>query len=328
MTLQLKNGDRMTYLRATEALAPLSAALDTACREYAEAIQILGGQGSLVEAARFYTKTHNVELPSIDTAKAVEAMLAQAKADGKSRERLHQLRTYLDRFKTDFNGNVADITSATIQGFLTAMNTSERTKKNCRDVLRAFFKWCAASGYLARTAPDDLMERVPVYRNKRIGRIEIFAPEQLTALLGKADSRLLPYLVIGAFAGLRGEEIKRLDWSEIDLADGFIEVAADKAKTDTRRLVPIKDNLKAWLNQFADKKGPVCPFKNVVNPLMSLAAAAEVEWKKNALRHSFISYHVADESGNSPAIIRTNYLQRVKPKQAQAWFGILPPKSA
>lgn len=337
MALQLKNGDRMTYLRATEALAPLNATLDTACREYAEAIQILSGQGSLVEAARFYAKTHNVELPAIDTAKAVEAMLAQAKADGKSQERLHQLRTYLDRFKTDFNGNVADITSATIQGFLTAMNTSERTKKNCRDVLRAFFKWCAASGYLAKTAPDDLMEHVPTYRNKRIGRIEIFAPEQLTALLEKADSRLLPYLVIGAFAGLRGKEIKRLDWSEIDLADGFIEVAADKAKTDTRRLVPIKDNLRTWLHPLAKQKGPVCPFKNVVNPLMHLAADAKVEWKKNALRHSFISYRVAecadvprvaDESGNSPAIIRTNYLQRVKPKQAQAWFGILPQKSA
>jgi integrase len=182
-----------------------------------------------------------------------------------------------------------------------------------------------------------LMEHVPVYRNKRIGKIEIFTPEQMSALIEKADHRLLPYLVIGAFAGLRGEEIKRLDWSEIDLTDGFIEVAADKAKTDTRRLVPIKENLKAWLLPIAKERGPVCPFKNVVNQLMQLVAVANVEWKRNALRHSFISYRVAecadvprvaDESGNSPAIIRTNYLQRVKPKQAQAWFGIMPPKTA
>jgi integrase len=337
MALELKNGDRMTYLRATEALASVNMDLDTACREYAEAIQILSGRGSLVEAARFFAKTHNVELPAIDTGKAVEEMLAQSQADGKSQERLHQLRTYLDRFKDNFNGNVADITSATIQGFLTAMKCSERTKKNCRDVLRAFFKWSAMRGFLAKTAPDDLMEHVQTYRNKRIGKIEIFTPEEMSRLVEKAEARLLPYLVIGAFAGLRGEEIKRLDWSEIDLADGFIEVAADKAKTDTRRLVPIKDNLKAWLLPVAKEKGPVCAFKNVVNQLMQLATEAKVDWKKNALRHSFISYRVAecadvprvaDESGNSPAIIRTNYLQRVKPKQAQAWFGILPPKSA
>ena len=56
-------------------------------------------------------------------------------------------------------------------------------------------------------------------------------------------------------------------------------------------------------------------------------------WKKNALRHSFISYRVAecadvarvaDESGNSPAIIKTNYLKRVKPDQAKEWFAIMP----
>jgi hypothetical protein len=42
-----------------------------------------------------------------------------------------------------------------------------------------------------------------------------------------------------------------------------------------------------------------------------------MKWKKNALRHSYISYRVAecadvarvvDESGNSPAVIKSNYL--------------------
>jgi integrase len=190
-------------------------------------------------------KTDDIQLPSVNTAQAVQEMLAQAEADGKNAGRLHQLRTYLDRFKEAFTGNVADITSAAIQGFLTAIQASERTKKNCRDVLRSFFKWCAARGYLTKTAPDDLMEHAPNYRSKRVGKIEIFTPEEMGRLIDKAKDKLLPYLVIGAFAGLRGEEMKRLDWSEIDLADGFIEVAADKAKTDTRRLVPISANLKA-----------------------------------------------------------------------------------
>ena len=33
---------------------------------------------------------------------------------------------------------------------------------------------------------------------------------------------------------------------------------------------------------------------------------------------------VADESGNSVAVIKSNYLKRVKPDQAQAWFSIKP----
>ena len=60
---------------------------------------------------------------------------------------------------------------------------------------------------------------------------------------------------------------------------------------------------------------------------------SKMKWKKNALRHSYISYRVAecgdvarvsDESGNSPAVVRTNYLKRVKPAQATEWFNIMP----
>src|SRR5690606_39177252 len=55
--------------------------------------------------------------------------------------------------------------------------------------------------------------------------------------------------------------------------------------------------------------------------------------KHNCLRHSTISYRVAlegdiariaDESGNSPYVIRRNYLNRRKPWQAAQWFGIMP----
>jgi len=131
---------------------------------------------------------------------------------------------------------------------------------------------------------------------------------------------------------LRGGEIKPLHCSQIDLAGGFIEVAADQPETDPPCLVPIQDNLTAQLLPLAKERGPVCPFKNLLNQLMQPAADAGVDGKKNALRHSFISYRVAecaglprvaDESGNSPAIFRANYLQRVKPMQAHAWFSWL-----
>jgi hypothetical protein len=56
-------------------------------------------------------------------------------------------------------------------------------------------------------------------------------------------------------------------------------------------------------------------------------------WKKNALRHSFISYRVADiqnvnqvahECGNSPAVIFKHYRELVRPAEAKKWFGIQP----
>jgi hypothetical protein len=41
--LELRNGERMAYTSAVEALLPVRAQIDTACREYADALQILDG---------------------------------------------------------------------------------------------------------------------------------------------------------------------------------------------------------------------------------------------------------------------------------------------
>jgi len=161
------------------------------------------------------------------------------------------------------------------------------------------------------------------------------APTSFTRikLLKGTGNRLISYIAIQAFAGIRGKEIQRLDWRDVDLAEGFIEVRDVAAKTDVRRLVPIKANLKAWLSPMAKEAGAVCPVKNLSNALNELSLATGVAWKKNGLRHSYISYRVAecadlprvaDESGNSVNIIRTNYLKRVKPQQAKAWFDMMP----
>ena len=56
-------------------------------------------------------------------------------------------------------------------------------------------------------------------------------------------------------------------------------------------------------------------------------------WKHNALRHSFISYRVAEtqdvakvslEAGNSPQMIFKHYRELVRPADAKTWFSIAP----
>ena len=340
--LELSNRDREQYQRAKDALAPLNVDLDVAALEYADARKLLNGSGTIAEAVRLFLKSHAKELPRITVPDAVKKCLEQALADGKSKVRMHELEHYLNTFSKDMNIEVGELTPGIVSHYLTAMVASERTKKNARDILGYFCRWLVLHGYLERGT--SFVEGVQKYSMKP-GEIQIFTPAEIAKLIEHADDRLLPYLVIGAFAGLRGAEIQRLDWSEIDLADGYIEVTAEKSKTDTRRLVPIAPNLAAWLQSCRKKTGPVCPFGNVVNQLMKLVVKinkalpkgtpekSKMKWKKNALRHSYISYRVAecgdvarvsDESGNSPAVVRTNYLKRVKPAQATEWFNIMP----
>jgi integrase len=129
-----------------------------------------------------------------------------------------------------------------------------------------------------------------------------------------------------------------LDWSEIDLKRGWITVGSAKSKTGSRRMVAIAPNLAAWLAPHARPVGPVWSgsHEQYYGAQQATALAAGIQWKSNALRHSYASYRcaqtgdagkVAGELGNSAAVVHRHYRELVTPDQAEAWFGIRPVSS-
>ena len=165
--------------------------------------------------------------------------------------------------------------------------------------------------------------------------VEIFTPDEMERILNTAERHLvIPMIAIGGFAGLRNAEICRLDWTDIKLDRGFIEVRAMNAKTRARRLVPISDNLKAWLIPFAQTSGKVVVFEKPNAAMTNIGRRAGVKWKKNALRHSFVSYRLAQtndpartalEAGHDQRILFRHYREVVTAEMATKWFSIMPP---
>lgn len=335
--LQLTSADAHVYLRAREIAERADVPLDHLAREAVDVRTLLAGRATALEAAREWLKRHDVKLPKKTVAEAADACLAMAKADGKSLRRRQQLSTVFDRFKTDHKIMVVEVTPALVSQWLANLQLSERTRRNYRDAVGYLCRWCALSGYIQKGT--DWLENVQKYSARKLGEISIYTPEDLAKIIEKTHDDMLPFIVISAFAGLRHAEVARLDWSEIELSDkagdSFIEVKVAKSKTGERRLVPVQDNLKSWLRPLQKKRGPVCPYANTTKQLLKIATAAGIEWKHNALRHSFISYRVAatadvprvaDEAGNSVQMIRQHYLRRVKPAEAERWFSIMPAK--
>src|SRR5205807_3620103 len=130
----------------------------------------------------------------------------------------------------------------------------------------------------------DLLAQVEK-RSEKPAPVEIFTPAELMALLKNASAEVAHCLALSAFAGLRAEEILRLDWLDIERRPGFIEVAAHKAKTASRRIVPISDNLATWLALALRTEGRIWPHSKAwfFEAIRDAASAAKVTWKQNAL---------------------------------------------
>lgn len=225
--------------------------------------------------------------------------------------------------------NLADVGVGDIDGILGALEVGPRRRNNVRDDIIAFFRWCRKRAYLpegqtAAERTDKLAEPPP--------RKEFFTVAEFRKILSAADEAWIPWLAIGAFAGLRAEEIQRLDWSNVLLTRGMIDVLAETAKTRRRRLVPISDNLAAWLAPHAQASGPVIA-NRIDHNIVALRNRLGIKWPDNGLRHSFGSYRLAltqnaaqlaEEMGNSVQMIRRHYAEAVFPDEAQEWFSIAP----
>ena len=127
-------------------------------------------------------------------------------------------------------------------------------------------------------------------------------------------------------------ELSRLDWNAVDLERGIIEVRAGQAKTASRRIIPISDNLRQWLEPL-NRTGSVVPDPDLYRQVTALAKKLGIQWPRNVLRHSYISYRIAEvksaeqvalEAGNSPAIIFKHYRELATEDEAEKWFSIVP----
>jgi len=329
--MQISGKDRLVYGRAMEAVKETGVHLDAAALEYAQARKILDGV-PLVDAARFYVRHHGRDVMRKPVSDAVREMIEAKKASGVSNVYLRDLRYRLGVFAERFRCDFLSLTPDDVRFFFESLKLSARSFNNFLIALKTFFRFAQDRGWLSKEV--DLLTSVKRRKEKRTP-VEILTPKEMTALLEHATPEIARCFALGAFAGLRSEEILRLEWSDVTRRPGYIEIAADKAKTAARRLVPIADNLTRWLIWGNSADGLVWPNTKTkfFKTRLRVALKAKVKWKPNALRHSWISYRLAEiqdmnrvalEAGNSPQMIFRHYRELATPEQARTWFSIAP----
>jgi integrase len=266
-------------------------------------------------------------------AQLADEVLEAKRRDGMSDAYLSDLKIRLARFCRDFgNRPIAGITVEEIDNWLRSLEGSPKSRANYRANIGVLFSYATKrrmleSNPILHTAKPKLPDNPP----------EIFTVDELRALLDAANRvvpDVVPMLAIGAFAGLGDAEIKRLDWSEVDLVRGHIEVKAKKAKSARRRLVEMQPNLREWLRPYAEMTGAVVP-EGARGKLDRVRKAASLaSWPQNGLRHSFASYRlaachdaprVAGGLGHtSPQMLYSTYRELVLPEEAERYWKLVP----
>jgi integrase len=334
-------GDEVTrrdieILRHCETIVrPLGVGLVAAVEEWVSARKT-AGPIPLADAVRFYQTNRTDLFPSRSVEEVAEEFVTSLRNRGVSVTYACSAKLHLKGFTEKLGGEISDVTVADINRYLSERKTLGAVSKNgIRRNIITMFGFAKKQGYLH---PDrkTAAEQSEKFKEQE-AEIQIFTPEEMGRILLAAHARILPFLAIGAFAGIRSAEIHRLHWDDIKWDRDHIEIMGKKAKTAARRLVPLTDNLKAWLAPWREATGPIVPISDMSGSLGDVAVKAQIPggWRQNALRHSFISYRVSMtgdvartslEAGNSPKMIFRHYREVVTGEEAKEWFAIMPPE--
>jgi integrase len=323
--LRLTGRDAQLFVAATDALRPCGVSIDIACREFAQAFEILGFDG-IIEAARHYQKTVTTGLPDITVQEAVQQFHDEKKQLGKSTKYLKDIRQILGavdpgKIATEertgglsgtFKCQLRAITKDDLKGYIARLKMGPVAKNNHRRLIGGLFNYAKKSGWLAedKTTSADALGYIDVADTDP----EIFTPSEMAALLASANESFLPYLALVAFGGLRADEIRddlpkpgkpagQLRWEDIDFQRGTILVPAAIAKTGKKRKITMPENLKAWLAPYNGRKGFIYSADPSDDRARTVKAAAKIlgrgpesadpfKWKNNGHRHSFASYRL------------------------------------
>lgn len=325
LSLAMRPADQASYFRCLELAAGVDAPLEVLVAEAVEARQ-------RASRATFVPKT----CPVISA-----ELLATKRREKKCGEKwLRNLAKMLDRIALALPGPLHLARAADFNRFLRALPGGLVYRAHCRAALVQLVRYARAADYLPRDWDElklvDEIAPAPV-------QIIIWSPAQLTRLLAHAPASLIPFAVCQAFAGIRHEELRPddprkipLDWSDFNWEQAYVEIRPETGKTGAR-IIPLSDNLVAWLKPYRQTSGPVC---ELLRPDSTLGRAkrkaglpAGKGQSRNVLRKSFGSYRlavvkhigqVADEMGNSPAKIKSNYRKPRPEREGKAWFAIVP----
>lgn len=196
-------------------------------------------------------------------------------------------KVYIDKFFDNTKiKSLNSITERTVNDFLDSRDISNRTANHTIKILKQFLNFCVRQNFIIKN-PIDKMKTL---------RVEVKPPrflskQEIKLVLKQAkNTDLYPIIATAIYTGLRLGELKRLQWSDIDLKRKQITVRIAKSKRF--RVVPIHNDLMPILSREKGS-GDVFDTVNLRARLDSLKETIDIpNFGFHTFRHTFASHLV------------------------------------
>ena len=307
------------------------------------ALKLLDGRCSLLQACKFFARYAGEHASNLSVSRLVSEFL-----DYKERQRLLGAKGASERTINDYRHRLGLVADQFKEVPLAEFREREfedwiLERGDVRGLTRttkALFSYAVQNKYIPE---NPIKKRTPA---PKIGKPAILSVKDCQSLVSTAlasqDHRntdrgeridLLACVVLGLWCGLRPEaELKRLDWSDVNIEDGFVNIH-DDWKVKIGRHVTIPECAKSLLRKCRLKEGPIVPQMNFRRRWDWLRKKAGVyeSWESDIMRHTFASMHYAyyrdkkqveNELGHCNSSMLRHYINHgVKMrKQAKAFF--------
>ena len=252
---------------------------------------------------------------------------------------------------------VSDVTHQMVETYLKTARRldgnplKQQSRRTRLTQFKMFFKWCMSPKrkWITENPCDDLSFTVD------LGEVKTLANEDVARLLNAAwhdtdTSRrrlcgrdyALPGIVLSLFAGLRPwSEAAKMYWEDIDWnlinPNGSLTIKVRESKTRFHYAELHPTGIE-WLKLCAKKKGLIETHVNALKRVREQVGLGLGNWTPDVFRHTYASNWYATHSerglnklerlmGNSVEVLRKHYIKAIAPKEAEAYWGILPPTS-
>jgi integrase len=244
---------------------------------------------------------------------------------------------------------LCDIRTADLEKFLSTQSVSNRNFALRH--LRVIFLYGIKQNYLTGNPLNGI--DIELLAPKETEIVSVPDVERLLVDAWVNDRELVPFLVLGFYAGIRPTgELRRMTWGHINLdaegEDEHVKLPAGISKTKKfHRWIRLPDNAVAWLREYqlqgGRTSGPIItlsqkPFEEH-RRLNRTRAKMVGDWPNSGMRHSFASYWVASQPNAEKSLgrlmqmlghtelgtLHNHYYQTVSKREAERFYAIWPP---